>query len=118
MRTGGLTVAGLFNCFIFSNELDTLEFTDAGACALVNRFVIVEADQTFQGQVKPLHFADHRARYAPFNDKIEHVVVHDRHRSIEDAGLAHGPDFIFGTEKGRRQDAAAVAMDAATPLSR
>ena len=48
-------------------ELDTV----------VDRFVLVEATRTHSNRPKPLYYAENRARYAAFADKIIHVVVED-----------------------------------------
>jgi len=42
-----------------------------------DRFVVVEATRTHSNVPKPLHFAENAARFAPFADKIVHVVVDD-----------------------------------------
>ncbi|ADZ72697.1 N-acetylglucosaminyltransferase [Polymorphum gilvum] len=67
----------VFDGFTFFNELDVLELRLRELAPVVHRFVLVEADRTFTGHPKPLHFSDNKARFAPFLDKIEHVVVRD-----------------------------------------
>ena len=67
----------VFDCFPFFNELDVLEIRLGVLAPVVDRFVLVEADRTHSGQPKPLHFADNRRRFAPYLDRIEHVVVRD-----------------------------------------
>ncbi|APW36522.1 hypothetical protein RD110_04300 [Rhodoferax koreense] len=67
----------IFDSFIFFNELDLLEIRLNLLAPHVDRFVLVEATRSFQGQPKPLHFADNRQRFAAFLGKIEHVVVDD-----------------------------------------
>lgn len=47
-----------------------------GACSSTI-FVLVEATTTFSGEPKPLYFAEARARFARWADKIVHVVVDD-----------------------------------------
>ena len=56
----------LFDCFTFFNELDPLELRLRELDALVHRFVLVEAPQTFTGRPKPLHFKLNRDRFEPF----------------------------------------------------
>ena len=41
----------------------------------MDAFVLVESTLTFTGNVKPLFFNENRERFAPFLDKIVHVVV-------------------------------------------
>lgn len=70
-------MARIFDSFIFFNELDLLEMRLNLLAPHVDRFVLVEATRSFQGQPKPLFFSDNRQRFAAFLDKIEHVVVDD-----------------------------------------
>ncbi len=65
----------LFDCFTFYNELDLLEVRLHEHHAAVDHFVLVEARQTFQGVPKELVFEANKQRFAPFLDKIIHVVV-------------------------------------------
>lgn len=67
----------IFDCFTFNNELDLLELRLREMSPAVDKFVIVESPYTFQGNAKPLHFQDNRDRFAPWMDKIIHVVVDD-----------------------------------------
>lgn len=57
------------------NELDLLELRLAELAPVVDRFVIVEANRTHKGTLKPLFYGEHTARFAPWADKIVHVVV-------------------------------------------
>src|SRR5947208_2297917 len=65
----------IYDCFTFFNELDLLEIRLNVLTEIVDRFVLVEAHQTHQGEHKPLYFAENRARFHRYNDKIIHVVV-------------------------------------------
>jgi hypothetical protein len=67
----------IYDCFIFFNELDLLEIRLNVLDPVVDRFVLVEATRTHQGDPKPLHYAANRERYRKFNDRIIHVVVDD-----------------------------------------
>jgi len=67
----------IFDCFMFSNELEILELRLRELHDLVDRFILVEATRTHRGFEKPLLFAENRARFQPFLDKIVHVVVDD-----------------------------------------
>jgi beta-1,4-mannosyl-glycoprotein beta-1,4-N-acetylglucosaminyltransferase len=64
----------IYDGFVFFNELDILEIRLNEMAEVVDRFVLVEARQTFQGREKPLVFAENKARFAAFADKIIHVV--------------------------------------------
>jgi len=66
-----------YDCFIFWKELDLLDLRLHELADVVDYFVLAEATHTFSGQPKPLHFAEHRERFAAFEEKIIHVVVDD-----------------------------------------
>lgn len=67
----------IWDCFLMGGseaELDVLE------CRLrelentpVWRHVIVEAPETFTGKPKPMYYAEHRERFAPWADRITYV---------------------------------------------
>jgi beta-1,4-mannosyl-glycoprotein beta-1,4-N-acetylglucosaminyltransferase len=65
----------LYDCFTFFNELDLLEVRLNVLAGVVDTFVIVEADRTFQGAPKPLHFAQNAERFAKFAPKIVYVPI-------------------------------------------
>src|SRR3954454_8513585 len=65
----------IYDCFTFFNELDVLEIRLHVLEEVVDRFVLVEARQTFQRGAKPLYYAENRDRFAAFADRIDHVVV-------------------------------------------
>ncbi len=67
----------VFDCFLFSDELLLLEFRLRLLDPVVDRFVIVEADRTFQGRAKPFIFLENRLRFAQWEEKIIHVPVAD-----------------------------------------
>ena len=67
----------IYDGFIFFNELDLLEIRLRELDTVVDRFVLVEAPVTFSGRPKPLHYADHIDQFAPWRDRITHVVVDD-----------------------------------------
>lgn len=65
----------IYDCFTFFNELDILEARLHEMSPVVDRFVLVEAKQTFTGKPKPLYFHKNKARFASFANQIEHVIV-------------------------------------------
>lgn len=73
----------IFDCFIFYNELDILDIRLHTLDPLVDRFVLVESTRTFTGQPKLLHYAENKARFAKFGDKITHIVVDDMPEDAE-----------------------------------
>ena len=67
----------IYDCFSFFNELDVLEIRLNTLCSVVDKFVLVEAPWTHTGRPKPLIFENNKARFAPFLEKIVHIVVTD-----------------------------------------
>lgn len=67
----------IYDCFTFFNELDLLEIRLNVLKDVVDKFVLVEATQTFTGRPKPLYYKENAARFSAFADKIIHVVVDD-----------------------------------------
>jgi len=66
----------VYDSFLFNNELDLLE------CRLVQmehwpvyRHILVESPVDHQGHDKPLYYADNRERFAPWADRITHVIT-------------------------------------------
>jgi len=67
----------VFDCFTFFNELDLLELRLNELYDKVDFFVLAEAPVTFQGQPKPLFYAENKHRFADFADKIIHLIIKD-----------------------------------------
>jgi hypothetical protein len=65
----------IHDCLILNDELDLLELRLRELDRVVDRFVVVEATETFRGQPKPLYFAEIWRRFEPWNDRITHSVV-------------------------------------------
>ncbi len=65
----------IFNLMPFNDEIEVLKIHLAEMWDWVDLFVIAEAEVTFTGQPKPLHFERHKAEFAQYADKIRHVVV-------------------------------------------
>lgn len=65
----------IYDCFVFFNELDLLELRLHELDSVVDKFVLVEATRTFQKEPKPLYFAENKARFAQFSNKIIHIVI-------------------------------------------
>lgn len=61
--------------FPFNNELDILQMRLEELYDAVDRFVLVEATKDHQDHDKPLWYMEHRERFAPWADKIVHVVA-------------------------------------------
>lgn len=65
----------IYDCFTFYNELDLLEVRLHELYDVVDRFVLVEATQTFQGNPKPLYFDEHKHAFSRYADKITHIII-------------------------------------------
>ncbi len=60
----------LYDCFVFHKEFDLLEIRLREMGDHVDRFVLVEANQTQRGRAKPYYFDENRERFRPWADKI------------------------------------------------
>jgi beta-1,4-mannosyl-glycoprotein beta-1,4-N-acetylglucosaminyltransferase len=92
----------IFDCFTFFNELDVLEARLNELHNVVDRFVIVEATETFQGKSKPLYFSDNRDRFKAFDDKITHIVVEFPSRNLMTAVCTNPSDENWAREHYQR----------------
>ena len=72
----------IFDCFTFFDEFDLLELRLKLLAPVVDRFVICESPFTFRGTPKPLYFERARERFAPWQEKIVHLV-YDRSASLD-----------------------------------
>jgi len=63
------------DCFLFADEVDMLECRLHELEDVVDWFVLVEAEQTFTGRSKSLHYDQHRSRFERWSDRIVHVVA-------------------------------------------
>jgi len=70
-------MARVFDCFVFATELDLLEIRLHELAPVVDFFVLAEAEVTFKGEPKPLVFHRNRDRFAPFAERIRHIVIRD-----------------------------------------
>lgn len=65
----------VYDCFIFFNELDLLEIRLHELNDVVDKFVLIEANKTFQNNEKPYYFEENKQRFSRFLDKIIHVKL-------------------------------------------
>lgn len=65
----------VIDCFTFYNELELLYYRLKLLYNYVDKFVIVEANQTFMGNEKILYYKENKHLYKEFEDKIVHIVV-------------------------------------------
>lgn len=110
----------IVDCFPFWNELDLLDIRLAELSPVVDRFVLVEAPLTHSGQPKPLHYALNKDRYAPYLDKITHLVV-SLPEQAESAWVrenAQRAGIIYGLIAGDIPDDAVVMVSDADEIPR
>lgn len=67
----------IYDCFMFSNELDVLDIRLHALDDSVDRFVLIESARTHQGESKPLFFKENRNRFEPYLHKITHLFFTD-----------------------------------------
>jgi hypothetical protein len=64
------------DCFPFFDEFLILDVRFKELYDLVDKFVIVECEETFTGKPKPLHLSEHLyQRYPQYADKVEIITV-------------------------------------------
>lgn len=64
-----------YDCFPFFNELDLVEIRLHTHNDFVDKFVIIEADQTHSGYKKPLFFQENLNRFEKFKEKIIYCPI-------------------------------------------
>ena len=73
----------IVDAFIFSNELDMLEYRLELLYDKVDHFILVESNKTHAGDDKPLYFTIHKnKRFTKYLDKITHIIVTDFPRNL------------------------------------
>jgi hypothetical protein len=73
----------IYDCFTFYNEFDLLEIRLEELYDVVDYFVIVEGNRTFQNSSKPYLFLENISRYEKYHDKIIHITVDDMPESSD-----------------------------------
>ncbi|MFM7795431.1 MAG: N-acetylglucosaminyltransferase, partial [Candidatus Nitrosotenuis sp.] len=70
----------VIDCFPFFDEFMILDIRFRELYDVVDKFVIVEADETFTGIPKPLYLAEClKERYPQYLDKIEIIIAPAKH---------------------------------------
>ncbi|WP_349934904.1 hypothetical protein [Acetobacter sp. A11-2] len=67
----------VYDCFTFFNELEILDIRFQQQYDFIDYFVIVESPITFTGKEKPLYFYENREKFAPYLDKVIHLIIED-----------------------------------------
>ena len=65
----------VFDCFTFWVECDLLQLRLEILGPFVDKFILVESEQTFSGNPKPLIYEKNKEKFAKWNDKIIHIVA-------------------------------------------
>lgn len=73
----------IIDCFPFFKELDVLEVRLNTLDPYVDKFLIVESEETFTGIDKPLYFFENYERFKKFKDKIEYLKIPKIPRNID-----------------------------------
>lgn len=66
----------IYDAFMFCAELDVLELRIHTLGPVVDRFVLVEGSQTFQGQPKPMVYKEHASRFKPILEQYGCELIH------------------------------------------
>ena len=74
----------IIDSFLFFQELDLLEIRLSYLYPLVDKFIIIEAKQSFKGSSKEFIFEQNIKRYQKYLDKIIYYKIEDIHLSYEE----------------------------------
>ncbi len=78
--------AKIYDCFLFYNELEILTIRLHELYDHVDKFVLVEAEETFRGKPKPLYYQENKHLFERFEDKIIHVIIKG-HYELSSGGM-------------------------------
>lgn len=67
----------LIDCFLYNGERDILKLHLSILSPFVDKFIIVEANQTFTGHPKILHFFNHQRYFKPWWGKIDYYIINN-----------------------------------------
>ncbi len=67
----------IYDCFLFYNEFELLEVRLNELSDHVDKFVLVEACETFRGKPKPFYFEQNKHQFEKYKDKIIHIKLTD-----------------------------------------
>ena len=73
----------IIDSFLFFQELDLLEIRLDYLYEQVDKFVIIEACQTFRGKRKKFNFENHKNRFKKYSKKIFYYKINDFHHTPE-----------------------------------
>lgn len=91
----------VFDVFLFSSELEILLVRLHTLKSVVHRHVLVESNETFTLEQKPLYFQENRARFRQFDHRVHHEIVQPKPRKKLHEGM-------FRTHFARALNAAGI----------
>lgn len=65
----------IIDSFLFGWELDLLEMRLTEMDSFVDKFVLLESEQTFQGESKFLYYQENKERFSAWSDKIINLTI-------------------------------------------
>ncbi len=74
----------IIDSFLFFQELDLLEIRLNYLYEYIDKFVIIESCQTFNGKKKKFNFEYHKNRFKKFSNKIIYYKINDFHNTPEE----------------------------------
>ncbi len=83
----------VIDCFTFYNELELLYYRLKILYNYVDKFILVEANQTHMGNPKILYYKENKHLYKEFENKIIHIVV-DLPIKKEDINISKNNQWI------------------------
>src|SRR3989304_5300235 len=96
----------VYDCVLFFNEPELLEIRLNELYKSVDKFVIVETIENFQGKLKPLYFEENRHLFKKFEDKIIHIALKERVNTNDpwDRKAFQRNQILRGLKQCRKQD--------------
>ena len=73
----------IIDCFLFFQELDILEIRLKYLYDFVDKFIIVEANESFAGNKKEFNFENNINLFKKYIDKIDYYKIKDRHKNYD-----------------------------------
>jgi len=83
----------IIDCFMFFNEFDILEKRLKYLNDIVDKFVLVETDRTFNGELKEFNYEENQFKYKEYADKIIHLAYSTKVENIDFTKKPEGLDF-------------------------
>lgn len=97
----------IIDIFTYNGEADILELHLDMTYPHVDKFIIVESPETFNGTPKPLYYQEQKDRFVKYADKIEYYIVSKEEDYPNDQALLAiadaSPNVPKGVEHWRRE---------------